>query len=101
MFSVLTKLSWFFKENWRRYAIAISLLIIVGVLDVIPPKLIGLAIDDIHTGIMSEHKIFRYLGFLLIIMVLSYGITYIWQYGLFGGTFLVERKLRSRFISHL
>jgi ATP-binding cassette subfamily B multidrug efflux pump len=101
MFSVLKKLSWFFKENWQRYAIAIGLLIIVGILDVMPPKLIGLAIDDIHTGIMSETKIFRYLGFLLIIMVLSYGITYIWQYGLFGGAFLVERKLRSRFMSHL
>lgn len=101
MFSVLKKLSWFFKENWQRYAIAISLLIIVGILDVMPPKLIGMVIDDIHTGVMSEHKIFRYLGILLAIMVLSYGITYIWQYGLFGGAFLVERKLRSRFMGHL
>ena len=101
MFSVLVKLSWFFKENWKRYAVAVSLLIIVGILDVMPPKLIGLAIDDIHTGIISENKIFRYLGVLFIIMVFSYGITYIWQYGLFGGAFLVERKLRSRFMSHL
>lgn len=101
MFSVLKKLSWFFKENWQRYAIAISLLIIVGILDVMPPKLIGMVIDDIHTGVMSEHKIFRYLGILLAIMFLSYGITYIWQYGLFGGAFLVERKLRSRFMGHL
>ncbi|HEY2420355.1 MAG TPA: ABC transporter transmembrane domain-containing protein [Neobacillus sp.] len=101
MFSVLRKLSWFFKENWQRYAIAIGLLIIVGILDVLPPKLIGMAIDDIHTGVISEHKIFRYLGYLFFIMVSSYGITYIWQYGLFGGAFLVERKLRSRFMSHL
>lgn len=101
MFSVLKKLSWFFKENWQRYAIAISLLIIVGILDVMPPKLIGMVIDGIHTGILSEQKIFRYLGVLLAIMILSYGITYIWQYGLFGGAFLVERKLRSRFMGHL
>lgn len=101
MFSVLKKLNWFFKENWKRYAVSITLLILVGILDVIPPKLIGTAIDDIHNGIMSESKIISYLGYLVFIMLLSYGITYVWMYGLFGGAFLVERKLRSRFMNHL
>ncbi|MGJ7910224.1 ABC transporter ATP-binding protein [Neobacillus sp. LXY-1] len=101
MFSVLRKLSWFFKENWQRYAMAITLLVIVGVLDVLPPKLIGMAIDDIHVGEMSQVKLFRYIGYLFLIMVSSYGITYVWQYQLFGGAFLVERKLRSQFMQHL
>ena len=101
MFAVLKKLSWFFKENWQRYAIAITLLILVGILDVIPPKLIGLAIDDIHEGSISNKKIIQYLGILLAIMVSSYAITYIWMYRLFGGAFLIERKLRSRFVAHL
>jgi len=101
MFSVLKKLSWFFKENWQRYVVAISLLIIVGILDVLPPKLIGMAIDDIHVGTISAGKIIRYLCLLLVIMISSYGITYIWQYKLFGGAFLVERKMRSRFVNHL
>ncbi|PFP30354.1 multidrug ABC transporter permease/ATP-binding protein [Bacillus sp. AFS073361] len=101
MFAVLKKLSWFFKENWQRYVIAVTLLILVGILDVIPPKLIGLAIDDIHVGSISHKKIIQYLGILLAIMVSSYAITYVWMYRLFGGAFLVERKLRSRFVTHL
>lgn len=101
MFSVLKKLSWFFKENWQRYAIAIPLLIIVGLIDILPPKLIGMAIDDIHIGTMTGNKIGLYLIALLIIMISSYGLSYIWQYLLFGGAFLVERKLRSRFVQHL
>ncbi|MDF2854585.1 MAG: multidrug transporter permease/ATP-binding protein [Neobacillus sp.] len=101
MFSVLKKLSWFFKENWKRYIVAVALLILVGILDVIPPKLIGMAIDDIHIGSMSENKIFIYVASLLLIMIVSYGITYVWMYGLFGGAFLVERKLRSQFMKHL
>ncbi|MFD0829035.1 ABC transporter ATP-binding protein [Neobacillus sp. M.A.Huq-85] len=101
MFSVLKKLSWFFKENRKRYTIAIFLLIFVGILDVLPPKLIGMAIDDIHFGEMSKHKIFQYVGILLVTLVSSYGITYVWQFQLFGGAFLVERKLRSKFIRHL
>ncbi|MEH7112563.1 ABC transporter transmembrane domain-containing protein [Neobacillus niacini] len=101
MFTVLKKLSWFFKEYWKRYVIAISLLIFVGILDVLPPKLIGTVIDDIHLGEINHEKIGKYVGFLLLIMVFSYGITYVWMYKLFGGAFLVERKLRSRFIKHL
>ncbi|WP_223592976.1 ABC transporter ATP-binding protein [Neobacillus bataviensis] len=101
MFSVLKKLSWFFKENWQRYAIAVSLLILVGILDVLPPKLIGMAIDNIHFGEMNKNKIFHYLSVLLLIMFSSYLITYVWMYKLFGGAFLVERKLRSRFMQHL
>ncbi|MEH7301090.1 ABC transporter ATP-binding protein [Neobacillus drentensis] len=101
MFSVLKKLSWFFKENWKRYVVAVTLLILVGLLDVIPPKIIGMAIDDIHIGVMNKEKIIHYLSILLIIMVSSYAITYIWMYQLFGGAFLVERKLRSRFMNHL
>lgn len=87
MFSILGKLSWFFKENWKRYTIAITLLIIVGILDVMPPRLVGMAIDDIHLGEMSSAKIMEYLGLLAIITIVSYAITYIWMYQLFGGHF--------------
>lgn len=101
MFSVLKKLNWFFIENWKRYAVSITLLILVGILDVLPPKIIGMAIDDIHNGIISEKMIVSYIVYLVIIMILSYGITYVWMYGLFGGAFVVERKLRSKFMRHL
>ncbi|GIN86456.1 multidrug ABC transporter permease/ATP-binding protein [Heyndrickxia sporothermodurans] len=100
MFRVLWKLRWFFKEQWKRYLIAVLLLIIVGVLDVIPPKLVGMAIDDIHLANLTWAGIMRYLLYLFLITVISYGITYIWMYQLFGGAYLVERKLRSRLMGH-
>jgi ATP-binding cassette, subfamily B, multidrug efflux pump len=101
MFSILKKLSWFFKEQWKRYTVAIILLAIVGVLDVMPPRLVGQAIDDIHLGSLDSGKILQYLLLLGVITVVSYGITYVWMYQLFGGAFLVERKLRSNFMNHL
>ncbi|RDI47907.1 ABC transporter ATP-binding protein [Falsibacillus pallidus] len=100
MFSVLGKLSWFFKENWKRYMVAVILLIIVGVMDVIPPKLVGMAIDDIHMGSLTVQGILKYIGILGAIAVTSYMITYYWQYLLFGGAFLIERKLRSNLMGH-
>lgn len=101
MLSVLSKLSWFFKENWKRYSVAITLLVFAGVLDVLPPKIVGMAIDSIQLGSMDQALIFKYIGSLLLITVVSYAITYIWMYQLFGGAFLVERKLRTRFMKHL
>ncbi|WP_442599036.1 ABC transporter ATP-binding protein [Neobacillus sp. D3-1R] len=101
MLSVLWKLKWFFKENSKRYIVAILLLILVGVLDVIPPKLVGMAIDHIHLGTMSMERLIQYIGYLIALTVTSYAITYIWMYQLFGGAFLVERKLRSNFMGHL
>ncbi|MBS8262918.1 ATP-binding cassette domain-containing protein [Mesobacillus boroniphilus] len=101
MLSVLSKLSWFFKENWKRYSVAITLLIFVGILDVLPPKIVGMAIDSIQIGSMNQSLILKYIGGLLLITVVSYFITYIWMYQLFGGAFLIERKLRTRFMKHL
>ncbi|WJV17533.1 ABC transporter transmembrane domain-containing protein [Rossellomorea marisflavi] len=101
MFIIFKKLSWFFKENWKRYTVAIILLTIVGILDVVPPKLVGDAIDEIQVGSLTKEAIVHYLLLLTGTTVVSYGMTYIWMYHLFGGAFLVERKLRSRFVGHL
>jgi ATP-binding cassette, subfamily B, multidrug efflux pump len=101
MFAVFVKLKWFFVENWKRYTVAILLLILVGILEVIPPKLVGMAIDHIHLGSMTLERLIQYISFLTILMIGVYIITYFWMYQLFGGAFLVERKLRSRFMRHL
>ncbi|WP_210364694.1 ABC transporter transmembrane domain-containing protein [Bacillus sp. REN3] len=101
MLSVLSKLSWFFKENWKRYSVAVILLTIAGILDVLPPKIVGMAIDSIQLGTMSQTLILKYIGALVAITAITYAITYIWMYQLFGGAFLIERKLRTNFMQHL
>lgn len=101
MLAVLKKLSWFFKLYWKRYTTAIILLTLAGVIEIIPPKLIGLAIDDIHLGTLTIGGLYEYLGWYGVLIIATYIVTYIWMYQLFGGAFLVERALRSRFMRHL
>ncbi|MEC0229137.1 ABC transporter ATP-binding protein [Paenibacillus alba] len=101
MFTVLKKLAWFFRMNWKRYTIAIGLLIIVGIIDVIPPKLIGYAIDGIHMGTLTGSKLVQLLAFWGALIVAGYGLSYVWLYQLFGGAFVLERILRSRLIRQL
>jgi ATP-binding cassette, subfamily B, multidrug efflux pump len=101
LFSVLKKLSWFFKENWRQYTIAILFLLIVNLLEVIPPKLIGISIDLIHQGSLTKEILMQLLlGFGLLTMLI-YVFSYVWLNNLFGSAFLLERKYRSKMMSHL
>ncbi|MED4694325.1 ABC transporter ATP-binding protein [Peribacillus frigoritolerans] len=101
MFAIFKKLSWFFKEQWQRYTLAILFLCLVNILEVIPPKLVGNAIDDMNNGSMTQEGVMKYVIYLLMVLIGSYLFGYLWSYLLFGGGNLVERKLRSRFMGHL
>jgi len=100
MFIVLSKLKWFFKLHWKRYTSALLLLTVAGILDVIPPKLIGFLIDGINREELSNSELFKWIMLWLAITVVSYLISYVWLYQLFGGAFLLERKLRTRLMKH-
>ena len=100
MFSVLWKLRWFFKENWLRYTIAVGLLFIANILEIIPPWLIGVAIDSIAQEQLTTQLLWQYIGVLAISMVLAYLINFVWQYQLFGGAYVIERQLRSSLMGH-
>ncbi|WP_130616231.1 ABC transporter ATP-binding protein [Cohnella abietis] len=101
MFTVLRKLSWFFRMHWKRYSVAVFILIIVGIMEIIPPRLIGVAIDGIQQETMTPGKLTELLVFWGGLTVVAYGLTYVWLYQLFGGAFVLERLLRSRLMRHL
>ncbi|MBB3152678.1 ATP-binding cassette subfamily B protein [Paenibacillus endophyticus] len=86
--------------NWKRYTVAISLLILTGFLDVIPPWLIGYTIDGIHQDLLGQADFNRVLYGWIALTVVGYIITYIWHYKLFGGAFVLEKLLRSRLMGH-
>jgi len=95
MFDVLWKLKWFFKENWLRYTTAVGLLFVANILEIIPPWLIGKAIDSIAQGQLTSSLMWQYVVVLFIALVLAYLINFVWQYQLFGGAYVIERQLRS------
>lgn len=100
MFIVLKKLGWFFKMDWKRYAIAGVLLILVGVLDIIPPWMTGYAIDGISQGSLADKEFYFIIGGWIAITIVGYIMSYIWFYQLFGGSFLLERIMRSQLMKH-
>lgn len=96
MFSVLFKLKWFFKDHWKRYTVAVSLLILASVIEIMPPWLVGKAIDTITLGNMSTELLSQYVLIFIGIIILTYALNFVWQYQLFGGSISIERILRSK-----
>ncbi|MUG45658.1 ABC transporter ATP-binding protein [Paenibacillus woosongensis] len=101
MFSVLQKLGWFFRREKRRYTIGLILLIITGIMELLPPRLLGAAIDDIVNGSISWNLLAQYILMIAGVLIVIYYMTYIWMHKLFGGSNLIERLLRTRFMNHL
>ncbi|MGP4041042.1 ABC transporter ATP-binding protein [Gracilibacillus sp. D59] len=100
MFSVFNKLSWFFKEQWMRYTIAITALIIVSFIDLIPPKLVGMTIDAIQYNELTAARLTEIIVIFISLIIISYAIMFLWDYNLFGGSLLLERKMRTNLMSH-
>lgn len=96
MFDVLKKLGWFFKQYRKQYSMAIVLLIVASVIEIIPPWLIGEAIDDMTTNALTEQSLRNYVIAFIAIIVSSYVLNFIWQYQLFGGAITIDRILRKR-----
>lgn len=101
MFSVLKNLGWFFSREKRRYTIGLIFLIVAGIVELAPPRLLGNAIDEIVAGTVTWGSLTKYIALIIGVLIFIYLITYIWMRELFGGSNLVERLLRSRFMSHL
>jgi ATP-binding cassette subfamily B protein len=100
LLSVLRKLGWFFRMEKKRYAISIVLLILSGILEIVPPMIVGRSIDAIQLGSMTWADVLATVAQLIVLTAASYLINYTWNYKLFGGAFVLERIMRSRLMRH-
>lgn len=98
--SVFLRLGWFFKDQWRRYLIAISLLMMVALLTVIPPKVVGWVVDGVAKGDLDNGTLMQYLAGLLGLGIVIYLLRYVWRVMLFGASYRLAYVLRNRLFSH-
>ncbi|MCJ0910645.1 ABC transporter ATP-binding protein/permease [Mammaliicoccus sciuri] len=103
MFQAIKKLMWFFKDHWKRYTIAIILLLIANVVEVLPPWLVGQTIDKISDRSLTEQIYHQLVIIFIIVLILAYIVNYIWRTLIFSGSQILEsimrRKLMQKFLS--
>ncbi|WP_130859254.1 ABC transporter ATP-binding protein [Gracilibacillus phocaeensis] len=100
MFSVMRKLSWYFKEQWLRYTLAIIAIIVSSVLFTIPPMIAGDVIDGIQSNQLTQASLMKSVWLFVALMVIIYVLSFFWGHALFGRAILLERKMRSRLMNH-
>lgn len=97
---VFLELGWFFKERKKQYAIGISILLIVAFLGVIPPRIIGMIVDEISRGSLTSSFLGKWLGVLAAAAISTYILRYIWRQFIFGSAIILARDLREKLFRH-
>lgn len=80
---------------------ALFALVLIAILQIIPPRLVGLVIDGISRGTMSRQQLVVWVAVMLGIALLVYGLRYIWRLWLFGASYKLAIQLRQKIYQQL
>ncbi|AJI94568.1 ABC transporter family protein [Yersinia ruckeri] len=98
---LFAQLGWYFRREWRRYLGAVVLLIIIAILQLLPPKLVGVIVDGMTAKSLSTKMLLVWIGVMVITAVVVYLLRYVWRILLFGASYQLAVELRSNFYRQL
>ncbi len=98
---LFAQLSWYFRREWRRYFGAVLLLIIIAILQLIPPKVVGIVVDGVTQQHYTPTHIMMWVGTLALIAVVVYLLRYVWRVLLFGASYQLAVELREDYYRQL
>ena len=97
---VLLQLGWFFKQRKKQYGLGIAALVFVSLLQLLPPKIIGLIVDDITEATLTASELTKWLIILAVAGILMYVSRYYWRVMIFGSAVLLSRTMREKLFNH-
>lgn len=97
---VFIKLGWFFKERRRQYIIGLSMLALVALLNLVPPKVIGLVIDEIGQGKLTTAALAKWIAIIVSVAISTYILRFYWRQMIFGSSNYLARLLREKLYRH-
>ncbi len=97
---VFLDLLWYFKLQKKSYGLGVLVLLVVALLNLIPPYIIRLLIDDIGQGRLTSARLTGLVAALLGLGAVVYGLRYAWRMAIFGSAVELARLLRHRLFEH-
>lgn len=94
--SIIRQLWWFFQLEKRRYLIGIFSLILVSLLNLLPPLMMGRVIDRITDKNLSSETLLWSLLILLLSAFAMYYLRYIWRMYILATSYRLGQLMRSR-----
>ena len=97
---IFFKLGWFFKKEKKRYLIGITFLALTSVVNLVPPRILGLMADQLDEGHISWQEYGLLILAIVLAALLLYGFRYFWRSQIWGGAAELELQLRSKLFRH-
>lgn len=97
---IFRKLKWFFREKRKSYLIGVSGLLIVAILQLIPPRIIGIVVDEIEQDVITTQSLTFWLSILAFSALAQYILRYIWRVQIWGNAAKLEQIMRRRLYHH-
>ncbi|MEX9251890.1 SmdA family multidrug ABC transporter permease/ATP-binding protein [Pseudenterobacter timonensis] len=98
---LFAQLGWYFRREWRRYLGAVALLIIIAILQLLPPKVVGFVVDGVTQQHYTAVRVWMWIGTLVLTAVIVYLLRYVWRVLLFGASYQLAVELREDFYRQL
>lgn len=97
---VFRDLAWFFKQEKKAYLSGIFMLFLVAILQLLPPRVIGIVADEIGARTLTLGKLGLWIAVLVVAGLLMYVFRYYWRIYIFGASVKLARILRTRLYEH-
>ncbi|MBO0473429.1 ATP-binding cassette domain-containing protein [Enterococcus ureasiticus] len=98
--SIFKKLGWFFKQEKKSYIIGVFSLVMVALVQLVPPKVIGIVVDEIAAKNLTIKPILFWVSILLAAALAQYIFRYIWRTHIWGSAARLEKDLRRQLFHH-
>lgn len=98
--SIFKKLGWFFKQEKKSYIIGVFSLMMVALVQLVPPKVIGVVVDEIVNKEIRLTKIIVWVALLIGAGLAQYLFRYIWRMHIWGSAARLEKELRTQLFHH-
>ncbi|MFD3220253.1 ABC transporter ATP-binding protein [Staphylococcus saprophyticus] len=92
---VFLKLGWFFKQQKTSYLIGLGTLLLIALIEIVPPQIIGRTIDEMTSNRLTPRLLAIYLFILVITAILTYVLRYVWRLSIFGTSQKLGKILRT------
>ncbi|WP_251549231.1 ABC transporter transmembrane domain-containing protein [Neobacillus muris] len=97
---VFLELGWFFKQEKRAYISGVIILMFVALLQLVPPKVIGIIADHINDGTLTAGLLAEWVLVLVAAGAAMYFLRYYWRIQIFGSAVKLSKILRNQLYQH-
>ncbi len=98
--SIFRDLFWYFRQEKKSYITGAMLLLCVALLELFPPYVVGVIVDEIGQQTLTKNKLLSWSALLLLTGITMYTFRYFWRIKIFGSSVKLGMILRDRLYHH-